>query len=173
MSKFRTHWLALFGGMTLIALSLSTAMGAKPEAGDNRGQLVSAFVHSLGGDVEETDEQGEEDTDTEDETNTEDETEVEDDTEVEVELVTGSDHGACVSLVAHSDDRGGVNNNHGGAVSQAARVDCRDGEAATDEEAAADESGDDSEESAADETEASTAVKAHGKGHGKGHGKKG
>jgi hypothetical protein len=165
MSKFRTHWLALFGGAALIALSLSTALGAKPAAGDNRGQLVSAFVHSLGADVEETD------------TDTDTDTETEDETDVEVEVVSGSEHGACVSEHARDKEEvGGDNNNHGGAVSQWARDDCWNPEAApegaaTDEDAATD----DSEESAADETETSTTVhgnsKAHGKGHGKGHGR--
>jgi hypothetical protein len=174
MSRFRTHWLALFGGATLIALSLSTALGAKPDAGENRGQQVSAFVHSLQGDVEETDEQGDEDTEgtdedaeVEDETDTD--TETEDDAEVEVEVVTGSDHGACVAEHARSGEMGGDNNNHGGAVSQWARFDCWDPQAA--DEGATDEEGatDDSEESAADETE--TSATEHGKGHAKAHAK--
>ena len=172
MSRFRTHWLALFGGATLIALSLSTAMGAKPDAGDNRGQLVSAFVHSLGGDVEETDTETEEtDTDTEDETETEDETDTDTEDETEVEDSESSSHGECVKAVAQNKEAvGGDNENHGGAVSQAARFDCRDEEAAA-EDAAAEDSADDSEESAADDTDASTATVEHGKGHGKGHNK--
>jgi hypothetical protein len=70
MSRFRTHWLALFGGVTLLALSLSTAFGAKPE-GDNFGSQVSAFVHSLQGDDEQADEEAEDETEVEDETETE------------------------------------------------------------------------------------------------------
>jgi hypothetical protein len=68
MSKFRSHWLALFGGAALIALSMSTALGAKPDAGENRGQLVSAFVHSLQDDVDETEDTDEETEDTDEET---------------------------------------------------------------------------------------------------------
>ena len=176
MSRFRTHWLALFGGATLIALSLSTAMGAKPDAGENRGQQVSAFVHSLGGDVEETDTDTEEtdtdtDTDAEDETETEDDTETDTEDETEVEDSESSSHGECVKAVAQDKEAmGGDNENHGGAVSQAARFDCRDEEAAA-EDAAAEDAADDSEESAADDTDASTATVEHGKGHAKAHGK--
>jgi hypothetical protein len=150
MSRFRTHWLALFGGVTLLALSLSTAFGAKPEAGDNVGSQVSAFVHSLQADAEETDEQTEE---------TED-TETEDDTEVAPEEDGApSDHGQCVAAVAQDPEAvGPPNDNHGGAVSEAARVTCWE-----DGEDAADGSVEDTS------TEASTPGHGHGKGHGHNH----
>lgn len=116
MSKFRSHWLALFGGATLIALSMSTAFAGKPD-GTNQGLQVSAFVHSLVGADDETD------TDTE----TADETETADDTEVETDETTPSDHGECVAEVATNEEAtGGENENHGGAVNEAARVDCQD-----------------------------------------------
>ena len=157
MSRFRTHWLALFGGVTLLALSLSTAFGAKPE-GDNFGSQVSAFVHSLQGEDEGTDEE----TETEDETEAEDETETEEDTEeVEDEESASSDHGQCVAAVAQDKEAvGPPNDNHGGAVSEAARVTCR-------------ADGDDSEDSEVESTstESSTPGHGHGKGHGKGHAK--
>jgi len=154
MTKFRSRWLALFGGMTLLALSLSTAFGAKPE-GENKGQQVSAFVHSLNAEDEESDEQVEEETE-----DTEEDTEVE--TEEETEDGAPSDHGQCVALVAQDAEAvGPPNDNHGGAVSLAARETCWGEE----EEAA------DSEESAADETDAST--QEHGNGKGKGHAKHG
>jgi len=35
-----------------------------------------------------------------------------------------SDHGTCVAAVAQGEDVGGDNENHGGAVSEAARVTC-------------------------------------------------
>jgi hypothetical protein len=156
MSKFRTHWLALFGGVTLLALSMSTAFGARPE-GENKGQQVSAFVHSLNAEDEETDEQADEETEgTDEDTEVEDETETEDETDVEVEDSEASAHGQCVAAVAQDKEAvGPPNDNHGGAVSLAAREDCWGEE----------------EEVAADETDAST--QQHGKGHGKGHAKHG
>lgn len=122
MSKFRSHWLALLGGVALIALSMSTAFAGKPD-GTNRGLQVSAFVHSLVGADEETDT----DTETADETETTD-TETTDETEVETEDSTSSDHGQCVAEVAADEEAvGGDNENHGGAVSEAARVTCWEG----------------------------------------------
>ncbi|MBA3689644.1 MAG: hypothetical protein H0W81_12595 [Chloroflexi bacterium] len=129
MSRFRSHWLALFGGVTLIALSMSSAFAGKPD-GNHPGLHVSAYVHSLVGDDEETGA----DTDAADEAETEtpDDTETTDETEVDVEDAS-SDHGACVSAVAQDKEAvGGDNENHGGAVSEAARVTCQ-GEAAADE----------------------------------------
>lgn len=167
MSRFRTHWLALFGGVTLLALSLSTAFGAKPE-GDNFGSQVSAFVHSLQGDDEENDEQADEEGAEEGEGDTEAEEETEEDTEVEADEETASsDHGQCVAEVARDKEAvGPPNDNHGGAVSEAARVTCWE-----DGDEAADDSGDDSEANEVEgtSTEASTPGHGHGKGHGKGH----
>jgi hypothetical protein len=157
MTNFRSPWLALFGGVTLIALSMSTAFAGKPD-GTNRGLQVSAYVHSLVGADEETDT----DTETADETETTDtettDTETTDETEVEVEDSSSSDHGQCVAQVAQDEEAfGGDNENHGGAVSQAARFICW-GE----EVPAAD-----SEGSAAADTETSTKVHGHGKAHAK------
>lgn len=152
MSRFRSHWLALFGAVTLIALSLSTAFGARPE-GENRGQQVSAFVHSLVGADEET----EEDTEVEEDTDTEEDTEVEE----EEEESAPSDHGQCVALVAQDKEAvGPPNDNHGGAVSEAARVTCRD---TGDEESGTESEGTEDADSAS--------APEHGKGHGHGHNK--
>jgi len=151
MTRFRSRWLALFGGVTLIALSLSSAWAAKPD-GPNHGQQVSAFVHSLLGDVEETDEAVDEETEPEEDT--------------EVAEGGGSAHGKCVSGVAHSDEVGPPNDNHGGAVSEAARVTCW--EDTSSEESTGEESADDEGETdvEADESEESK----HGNGHGHGRG---
>ena len=120
MTKFRSPWLALLGGATLIALSMSVAFAGKPD-GTNRGLQVSAYVHSLVGADEETD------TETTDETETTD-TETTDTTEVDTEDSTSSDHGQCVAKVAQDEEAvGGDNENHGGAVSEAARVTCWEG----------------------------------------------
>jgi len=151
MSRFRSRWLALFGGVTLIALSLSTAFGAKPDAGENRGLQVSAYVHSLFGADEETDEETEAEEDTETE-----------DTEVEEEESAPSDHGQCVALVAQDEEAvGPPNDNHGGAVNEAARVTCWE---------TGDETGDTEVEETEDADDSSSAPE-HGNGHGHGHGK--
>lgn len=122
MSRFRTRWLALVGAMLLIALSASSAFGAHPSHSDNRGNAVSSFVHSLvfgtDEDPEEQEEEGEE--------GEEEPDELEEDEESE-ELVEESEyrnHGHCVREVAWSLEVGGLNDNHGGAVSEAARVTC-------------------------------------------------
>ena len=95
MSRFRSRWLALFAGTTLLALSVSMAFGGKPDANANTGQQVSTFVHGLVSD-----------------------------TNTEADAGQPSDHGDCVSQVAQGDDVGGDNENHGGAVSEAAQVTC-------------------------------------------------
>jgi clumping factor A len=185
MSKFRSRWLALFGGVTLIALSMSTAFAGKPD-GTNAGVQVSTYVHSFVGHVQDTDTETEDDTEATDETETTDETDT--DTEVEVEDSASSDHGTCVAEVAQSEDVGGDNENHGGAVSEAATDICWQEAPAdeTDTEEPADESdtevesnedsGSDTEvesdEDSGSETEDaadSTAGSDHGKGHGDSH----
>jgi hypothetical protein len=156
MDRFRSRWLALFGGVTLIALSLSTAFAGKPES-TNRGLEVSAFVHHLVGDVEETEDQADE------------ETETEDDTEVEEEDEAPSAHGECVAAVAQDPEAvGPPNDNHGGAVSEAARVTCWPDESSPDDADAEVEESDDSD--ASDEADAADAGGEHGNGHGHGHG---
>jgi hypothetical protein len=77
MRRFRTHWLALFGALVILSLSLSSAFGARPPLADettNVGQQVSTFVHSLtsaeddeDGDADES-EDGDEDCDTDSDT---------------------------------------------------------------------------------------------------------
>jgi hypothetical protein len=163
MSKFRTRWLALFGGVTLIALSMSSALGAKPT--DNRGMQVSAFVHSLQADAEEPVE----------EEPVEEAPVVEE--PVQEEDSAPSDHGQCVAAVAQDKEAvGPPNDNHGGAVSEAARVSCwpdTNTEEPTTEDAASDEDGSEVEadDAQADDADASDAGTTHGNGHGGGHGK--
>ena len=64
MRRFRTQWLALFGALVILSMSLSTAFGAKPTTTtspfQNFGQQVSAFVHAL---LADNDEDGDEDSD--------------------------------------------------------------------------------------------------------------
>jgi hypothetical protein len=165
MSRFRTHWLALFGGVTLIALSMSSAFAGKPD-GTNAGLQVSAYVHSLVGDVEATDA----DTETPDETT--ETTDTTDTTQVDVP-VTSSDHGACVAAVAEDKEAvGGDNANHGGAVSEAARVTCQTDVAvdapkvADPTEDAADTEVDSESEDATPESQAETENADSGSGHG-------
>jgi hypothetical protein len=103
MSKIRSPWLALFGGVMLIVLSLSTALAGKP-SGTNHGQQVSSQARSQAGTAKS--DQNSNDS-------------------------SSSNHGACVSKVAQSDAVGGKNDNHGGAVSEAARNTCANDHSAT------------------------------------------
>ena len=144
-TRFRTRWLALLGATALISLSMSAALGAKPE-GTNRGQQVSTFVHSLQGEAEEPVEEE----------------------PVEEEESAPSDHGKCVATVAQDPEAvGPPNYNHGGAVSEAARVTCWEPET---EEPAAEEPTEDEGESEVESEEADASGAGHGKGHGHGHG---
>ena len=129
MQRFRSTWLALVGGAFLLALSVSAAFGADP--GSNRGQTIAALVHELvfGGDeatddeLVEADEEGELDVDAEPEA----ELAGADSEDVRLQRVEGSVHGACVSDIAQDETAvGGPNENHGGAVSEAARDTCRE-----------------------------------------------
>jgi hypothetical protein len=163
MSNFRSRWLALFGGVTLIALSMSSALGAKPT--DNRGMQVSTFVHSLQGDAEEpVEEEPVEEAPVDEEP-------------VQEEDAAPSDHGKCVAAVAQDPEAvGPPNDNHGGAVSEAARVICRldvTTEEPTTEDATSDEDASEVEadDAQADDADASDAGTTHGNGHGGGHGK--
>jgi hypothetical protein len=121
MSRFRTRWLALVGAMLLIALSASSAFGAHPSHSDNRGNAVSSFVHSLLFGTDEEPEEQEEEGENEDEDENLDEDEQSEEVEEESEF---RNHGHCVREVAWSLEVGGLNENHGGAVSEAARVTC-------------------------------------------------
>jgi hypothetical protein len=165
MSNFRRRWLALFGATALIALSMSSAMAHDP-AGKNHATDVAGFVET--GDQEAADE-----------------TENADETQVDTEESAPSDHGKCVALVAQNKEAvGPPNDNHGGAVSEAARVDCQPDAApqeqntedsASDEDASevdaddADEAAEEAETDDADasDADASDAGKSHGEGHGK------
>lgn len=129
MSRFRTRWLALVGAMLLIALSASSAFGAHPSHSDNRGNAVSSFVHSL---LFGTDEDPEEQED-EGEEGEEDPDELEEDEEL-VEETEYRNHGHCVREVAWSLEVGGLDENHGGAVSEAARVTCWETDEETEDE---------------------------------------
>jgi hypothetical protein len=157
MSKLRSHWFAVFGGVTLLALSMSSAFAGKPEV--PQGQLVSEFVHSL----QSADES---------ETESPEESEAESPAEPAVEDTEFSNHGECVKAVAQDKEAvGGDNENHGGAVSEAARVTCQDG-AATDE-AAADESDTEVESDADTASESESEAESEDAGHGKNHDKGG
>ncbi len=139
MHRLRERWVALLGGALLVTLSVSTAFGADPadETDGPRGQTIAGFVHSL---------IFTEDEPTDDETVVEEE-ELEEEDEldneviegepggelIEGEVASGAEHGACVAEVARSDEVGGTNENHGGAVSEAARVTCWETEEADDE----------------------------------------
>jgi hypothetical protein len=169
MQRFRSTWFALVGGAFLLALTVSSALGADPvdETDTNRGQAVSGFVHDLifGEDEpedevtdpdEDTDEDVDEDVDEEDEVVTEDAVEHE---------VTGAEHGACVAAIAGDVTLVGEppqKENHGGAVSLAARVTCweeQQDEEATDTEENTDE----------DVEEATGEVDEDSNGNGNGH----
>jgi hypothetical protein len=119
MSRFRSHWLALLGGVALLALSMSSVLGNSPASGDpNRGQQVSTFVHELLAGEEQTDENSDENEDSNEDAN-------EDDQADDQGAGQPDNHGACVSKVAMNlDEVGPPNDNHGGAVSEAARVTC-------------------------------------------------
>jgi hypothetical protein len=124
MSHFRTRWLALVGAMLLVALSASSAFGAHPSHAENRGNAVSSFVHDLlfGTDEEpEQEEEADEEGDDEGEEENLDEEEQSEEGEEDSEF---ANHGQCVREVAWSLEVGGLNDNHGGAVSEAARFTC-------------------------------------------------
>jgi hypothetical protein len=135
MQRLRGSWLALLGAALLVLFSISVAVGADPETDTNRGQSISGFVHSLifgePADEEVAPDESEEDED-EDGSEDEDADEAADEEATEEEAVeanqegevTGAEHGACVAEIAQSDAVGGPNENHGGAVSEAARETC-------------------------------------------------
>ena len=136
MQRLRQRWVALLGGALLVTLTVSTVFGADPADApdDPRGRTIAAFVHSLifGEQDAPSDEPQDEEETLEDE-------ELEEDGTAEGTEVDGAAHGACVSEVARDKDAvGGPNDNHGGAVSEAARETCWDepdpGEELTDPE---------------------------------------
>jgi TolA-binding protein len=140
MKRFRSHWLAILGAGALVSLSVTSVFAAHPEnaSSENRGHEVSAYVHSLllGSDesADQTDEDSNEqdseeqqfkqqlqDQQSDEEQQSEDEQQSEEQSTADV---TGAQHGACVSEVARGNETGGPNDNHGGAVSTAARDTC-------------------------------------------------
>ena len=146
MTRFRSHWLALLGAAALVALSVSGALGHSPWSDGNRGQQVSAYVHGLvSGDEDAADDPATDESEPADDAEDTEETE-----DAEDQAEPGA-HGACVSEVARSDEVGGDNQNHGGAVSLAARETCWEPPA----------------EETTEQTDASTST---GRGHGHGHG---
>ena len=151
MQRLKNTWLALMGGALLITLSVSAALGAPPagERDTNRGQTIAAAVHAVifGSDDEaaqdpvadDTEDEESEDTPEQDESdeldelpdadedNEQPETDADEDADADV---ADSAHGECVSEVAQDPDAvGGARENHGGAVSEAARETCWETEA--------------------------------------------
>jgi hypothetical protein len=126
MQRFRSTWLALIGGALLVTLSISAAFGAAPantrEA--TRGQTIAAFVHEL---IFGADEAPEEEAELEEEQLDEEDADALQDPQEDVDEETeeAEAHGECVSEIAQDPEAiGGVNETHGGAVSEAARVSC-------------------------------------------------
>lgn len=167
MNRFRTQWLALVGAMLLVSLSVSSALAAHPHHPDNRGNAVSTFVHELLFGSDEEQEQESEDEDTE-ETDEEQEDEDTEDSDEESEESEESDsdfknHGHCVREVAWSLEVGGLNENHGGAVSEAARVTCRSDDADEEDGAEGAEDEDEAVDDADDADDAEAATKDRGR----------
>ena len=159
-SRFHPRWLALVLGVALVALSASSVLGAKPAwTPTNPGQEISVFVHDVlfGDNASDDGTANDEDTsdeDAPDEDTPEDETPTDEDTSEDGTPTASGDansHGQCVADEAQTTDVGGANENHGGAVSEAARVTCW---------------GEDSQHA----QDASTKEKTHGHGHGHGQG---
>jgi hypothetical protein len=168
MQRMRSTWMALIGGILLVTLSLSAALGAPPADSEGpRGQSIATFVHGLvfgqqapddepDVDQEETDEEAEETEENlePDELEELNEELAENELDEEADDEAGT-HGACVSAVAK--DKDGDNDpedaeyrNHGARVSEAARVLCR----ASDDEEALDEENLDDEAEAGETTAA-------------------
>jgi hypothetical protein len=149
MNRLRTRWLAIIGGALLLVLSASAALGSDPASLDaKRGPTIAQLVQDLlaGNETEEEEDPsaepscdpltGPDTCEPADECDVEPvpdgcDPEAEESEEAEEADADGSaedgTHGACVSEVARDKDAvGGENDNHGGAVSEAARETCRD-----------------------------------------------
>jgi hypothetical protein len=149
MQRFRSTSFAVVGGALLLVLTVSGVFGARgqSESPSKPFGLDVAFVLAMldeqDEEVDEDEEQEEHEVDEDEEQNEEEQNEeeqneeeqnedpetVEEDPETLEEEVEDNDnptdnHGACVSAVARSDAVGGWQNNHGGAVSEAARYTC-------------------------------------------------
>jgi hypothetical protein len=71
MRRFRTQWLALFGAMVVLSLSVSSAFAARPTVQDessNFGLQVSSFVHALLSGTNDEDATGDENEDQDEDT---------------------------------------------------------------------------------------------------------
>lgn len=137
MQRFRSTWLALMGVALLVTLSIPAAFGAAPTGTHDatRGQTIASFVHQI---VFGADEEPEDEPQLDEEF---------DENELGEETDEADAHGECVSAVAQDQDAiGRPNENHGGAVSEAARVTCWE----TEEEEETEEVTDPDEEEEAD-----------------------
>jgi hypothetical protein len=137
MTRFRTHFLAVLGAGMLLTLSVSTAFAAHPENADadHPGQWVASFVHfqlfgsdglaPSGHTDQVSDEQQSEETDQGDQQDdSQPDQPTSQATSATTDTATASSHGQCVKDIARGDGVGDPNNNHGGAVSAAARDTC-------------------------------------------------
>jgi hypothetical protein len=156
MNPFRKNVLVLFGAALLIAMSVGSALGAKPtgDTAGSRGQTISDFVHSvITGDQEVTvdetptdeapadeapDESSADEGPADEDATDEDATDTEGTAPTD-QATDANAHGKCVSEIAQTHElTGDPNDNHGGAVSLAARETCRDEEATSESDTAAD-----------------------------------
>jgi hypothetical protein len=135
MPTLRKTWLALVLGASLLAFSVSAAIGAPPTEEDGpRGRTISAFVHELIFGSEPTDEEQEESADDEvgDEVGEEEADEPVDEEQEDTEDATRevpegfANHGECVSEAAHDRDgfEGSEAENRGEWVRTHARYIC-------------------------------------------------
>jgi hypothetical protein len=157
MRKVRATWLAVIGSILLLSLSVAGVFGHAASGLDVAASTGAFAAHHESGDATtHADEDADEDADADD----------------SAPQTPTDNHGACAAAVAQSVAVGGAQLNHGGAVSEAARVTCRstDGPVApqTDKQAAKD-----ARQAAKDarraEHEANKATKTHGHGHGHDH----
>jgi hypothetical protein len=152
MRSLRATWLAVIGSILLLSLSVAGVFGHAASGLDVAASTGVFAAHHESDDPtadadedadedtdadedadedtdadedadEDTDTDADEDTDTDADEDTDEDTETDEDTADAPETPTDN-HGACVAAVAHSDAVGGGHLNHGGAVSEAARVTC-------------------------------------------------
>jgi len=194
MRRLRESWLALGGSALIVALSITSALGADPafDPAGTVGEQVSEFARSLApgqntdadeGDAEEQPAGDEDATDGDEAPDGDEEATDEEATEADLEPgdegYVWANHGECVSWHAHQDESAEGNEqesgedwkNHGEFVSFWAREGCREeapDEEATDEAAeAAEADGDDDD---ADGEKAKKPKRNNGNGNGNGRG---
>lgn len=117
MNTLRTSWLAVLGSILLLTLSTAGALG-HVATGQTDAASGDAGASTAQTDTLETTDEGD-----------------------ELTLTHPENHGGCVSAVAQTDTVGGLHVNHGGGVSEAARVTCWTTEEAP-EDVTPDENGD-------------------------------